>query len=133
MGTSVLVIAVILVGSIIGLQLVAWARARAMVGKPVPRLAGPTGARLGGVTQALVYFFSPSCGACVRWTPKFRALSQKNPAVFVVDVMREMELARGLGVMGTPSAVEIAEGKIVAYHVGNIPDELLKRFASSTG
>ena len=75
-----------------------------------------------------MYFFSPSCGACVRLTPRFKALSERNPDVHVVDVMQDMELARGLGVMGTPSVVEVAEGKIVGYHVGAIRPEVMARF-----
>lgn len=129
MGTFILVAAVGFVVLMLGMQVLVRTRARAMLGKPLPRLAGSTGARLTQATRALVYFFSPSCGACVRLTPRFRALSQKNPDVFVIDVMQEMELARGLGVMGTPSVVEIAGGTIVGYHVGAIPPEVMARFA----
>lgn len=129
MGTFLLVVAVVLVGAMVALQVVVRAKARAMLGKPLPALAGPTGARLSRAARGLVYFFSPSCGACVRWTPKFRELSKKNADVFVVDVMQDMELARSLGVMGTPSVVEVAEGRVVGYHVGNIPPDLLARFA----
>lgn len=129
MGTFILVAAAALVVFMLGMQVLVRARARAMLGKPLPQLPGSTGAKLTSAARALVYFFSPSCGACVRLTPRFRELSQKNPAVFVVDVMQDLELARGLGVMGTPSVVEIADGKIVGYHVGNIPPEVMTRFA----
>jgi len=129
MSTILLVVAVAFIGLVVGMQLLVRGKARAMLGKPLPALTGTTGARLAQSARALVYFFSPSCGACVRLTPRFRELSQKNPAVFVVDVMQDMSLARGLGVMGTPSVVEIADGKIVGYHVGNIPAEVMTRFA----
>jgi thiol-disulfide isomerase/thioredoxin len=129
MSTILLVVAVAFIGLVVGMQLLVRGKARAMLGKPLPALTGATGARLAQSARALVYFFSPSCGACVRLTPRFRELSQKNPAVFVVDVMQDMALARGLGVMGTPSVVEIADGKIVGYHVGNIPPEVMTRFA----
>ena len=129
MGTALLIAAVALVVLMVGMQVLVRTRARAMVGKPVPALPGPTGAKLAESARSLVYFFSPSCGACVRLTPRFRALAQRNPAVFVIDVMRELELARVLGVMGTPSVVELAQGKIVGYHVGSIPPEVIARFA----
>lgn len=129
MATFVLIVALGVSGLMIGLNLWIRSKARAMRGKEVPRLPGPTGQRLARTSHALVYFFSPSCGACRAWTPRFRDLSSRNPAVFVVDVFQETEIARGLQVMGTPSVVEIAEGRIVGYHVGAVPREVMARFA----
>ncbi len=40
-----------------------------------------------------------------------------------------MEVARALRVMATPSTVEISDGRIVGYHIGPIPDEVMTRFA----
>lgn len=127
-----LVAIVIVVGLFVAMaamQLLVRSRAKAMTGKAVPKLAGPLGFRIAGSARALVYFFSPSCGACLRLTPQFRALSQKNPSVFTVDVSRDGDLARGLNVMATPSVVEIADGVIVGFHVGVVPAEVMARFA----
>jgi hypothetical protein len=49
--------------------------------------------------------------------------------VFVIDVFEENDLARRLQVMGTPSVVEIADGKIVGYHVGVVPPDVIGRFS----
>jgi thioredoxin 1 len=117
------------VGLVLLLQVTVRLRARAMRGKPVPRLPGRTGERLSRASRALVYFFSPSCGACRPLTPRFQEMSRRNSSVFVVDVFQETALARGLHVMGTPSVVEIADGKIVGYHVGGVPADVLGRFS----
>ncbi len=103
-------------------------RARAMEGKAVPPLPGTMGRQIELQKSALVYLYSPQCGACRAITPRVRALAAKNPAVFAVDVMSDMDLARALGVMATPSTVELRDGKIAGYHVGAIPFPVMERF-----
>jgi thioredoxin-like negative regulator of GroEL len=49
--------------------------------------------------------------------------------VHLVDVAQDLGAARSFQVMGTPSVIEIADGKIVGYHVGGVPAEVLARFA----
>ncbi len=127
---SLLLVAVLaFTALVVAMQIAVRAKARAMRGKAVPRLPGRTGERLAGASRALVYFFSPSCGACRPLTPHFQEMSRRNSSVFVVDVRQEMALARGFGVMGTPSVVEIADGRIVGYHVGRVPAEVMGRFS----
>ncbi len=123
---AVIVLAVI--GFMVYMQFAIARRARAMRGKDVPALPGRTGQRIARLDHALVYFFSPTCGACRAITPRVRDLSKKNEAVFAVDVMSDMNLARALGVMATPSTVEIEHGKIVGFHVGPIPGPVMARF-----
>jgi len=124
-----LVIILGMVSLVVLMQVAVARRVRAMQGKAVPVLPGGTGGRIQRLDRALVYFFSPSCGACRAITPRVRELEAKNEAVFAVDVMTDMELARALGVMATPSTVEIEGGKVVGYHVGAIPPAVFARFA----
>jgi thioredoxin 1 len=125
----VLGIVVVVVGLILYMQIAMIRRARAMQGKEVSSLPGQTGSRIGKLDHALVYFFSPQCGACRAITPRVRELAKGNRSVFAVDVMDDMPLARALGVMATPSTVEIEKGKIVGYHIGPIPGPVMQRFA----
>jgi thioredoxin 1 len=129
MGSVFLVVVLVAVGLMVGMQLLVRSRARAMRGKDVPTLPGDLGRQLTGAPRALLYFFSPSCGACKALTPRFAALSRSNPAVHLVDVAQDLDVARSFQVMGTPSVIEIAEGKIVGYHVGAVPAEVLARFS----
>jgi thiol-disulfide isomerase/thioredoxin len=127
--STVLQVALLAVVAVfVGLPLYARLRGRALRGKALPPLPGPTGARLGEARTALVYFFSPSCRACKPFTPRLADMSRRNRNVMLVDVFQEPELARALHVMGTPSVVEIADGTVVGYHVGAIPTEVLARF-----
>jgi thioredoxin 1 len=124
-----LIVVLVLVGLMVGLQLMVRARARAMRGQEVPRLPGALGQQLRGAPRALLYFFSPSCGACKPLTPRFEALRRTNPAVHLVDVSQDLDVARSFKVMGTPSVIEIADGKIVDYVVGAASGAALARFS----
>jgi thioredoxin 1 len=78
----------------------------------------------------LLYFFSPGCAACRPLTPRFQEMSERRPkSVFVVNVADELGLARALGVMATPSIVEVENGVIANYHVGRPPEQLMQRWA----
>jgi thioredoxin 1 len=127
-GTVIQVVVLAVVALLVGLPLYARLRGRALKGKALPPLPGPTGERLSRGGKALVYFFSPACKACKAWTPRLADMSKRNRRVHLVDVFEEPELARALHVMGTPSVVEIADGTVVGYHVGGIPTDVLARF-----
>jgi hypothetical protein len=122
-------IVILFLGLVIGMQFLVRFRARAMQGKPVPVIPGPIGKQIKSASSALLYFMSPNCGACRTWTAKLKALSQKNRNVFVIDVSSQLEVARALNVMATPSAVEIRNGCVEGYHVGAIPAQVLERYA----
>ncbi len=129
MSQVLFVVVAVFVTLVMGLQFLVRYRARAMQGQPVPAISGPIGRQLKSAKSALVYFMSPNCGACRAWTPKVRALSQKNHDVFVIDVSQQLEVARALNVMATPSAIEIRDGRVAGYHIGAIPLDVLQRFA----
>lgn len=116
------------VALVVGLQVLVWLRARALEGKPLPMLPGPLDAKLRSLEHGLVYFMSPACGACRRYTPELSARSRQRRDVFVIDVTRHLEVARALGVLATPSAIEVSEGRVVGVHVGGVPREVLARF-----
>lgn len=124
------IVAVGLASLVIGAQVLVRLRARALIGAPVPPLPGPVGEAIGRSPRVLLYFFSPGCAACALITPKVRELQRQHPGVFSVDVSRDLSLASPLHVMATPTTIEIAGGKIVGYHVGVFPPELLSRFAA---
>jgi thioredoxin 1 len=112
-----------------GMNLFVRMQARKMRGRPVPAVSGALGDRLRHGGRALLYFHSPSCGACRAITPRVEQLASRSPAVTVVNVAERLDLARSFKVMATPSFVEVADGKVVALYVGAPPADLLARFA----
>jgi thiol-disulfide isomerase/thioredoxin len=127
--TVVLVVVGVLLALMVGMNLLIRVRAQAMRGKPLPELPGRTGASIARAHSALVYFFSPSCGACRTLTPRLRSLAEKNKDVYVLDVTENLEIARAMRIMATPSTVEVSDGKVIGVHVGMLPSDLLQRYA----
>jgi len=113
---------------VVGAQLLVRRRSRAMLGRRHATLPGPDGARLARAPRGLAYFWSPTCGACRAITPRVRALAEGNPDVVAVDVTRDPELARALGVMATPTFVELEAGAVVGHHVGPVKEAVLARY-----
>lgn len=130
LSTAVLTLAGLFIALMVGLNILVRVRAKAMNGKPLPALPGGIGSAISKAGSGLVYFMSPSCGACRAITPKLTALAKKNKNVFVVDVTENLELARALRVMATPSTIEVASGRVVNVHIGMLPPDLLQRFAA---
>ena len=116
----------LLVGFLLGVQLFALYKARRIKGRPVTGLTGPLGEAVNAGRPVLAYFFSPSCAACVRQTPVVQRLQQEYPDVFAVNVSENVETARHLGVMGTPSIVLIREGAVQEFLLGFQPEARLK-------
>ena len=104
-------------------------KARAMQGQPLPPVPGPIGDSL-SKAGGLIYFFSPQCGACRSITPRMKALSERSKRVHVVDVTQQLDVARALRVLATPSTMEVANGRVVGVHIGMVPPEVEERFAS---
>lgn len=130
LATAFLILIGLFIAFMVGMNLYVRFAARAMNGKPLPALPGGIGASIAKASNGLVYFMSPTCGACRAITPKLSALAKKNKNVFVIDVTEHLELARAMRVMATPSTIEVASGRVVNVHVGMLPPDLLQRFAS---
>jgi thioredoxin 1 len=79
----------------------------------------------------MAYFFSPSCGACVRQTPVVERLQKEYPDVFIVNVPQQLSTARAFGVMGTPSIVLIRNGAVAESLVGYQPESRLRSMLSA--
>ncbi len=132
MSTALVVLLVLVVGFfglMIGLNMMIRWRAQKMRGKPLPALPGPIGEKIRKADKGLVYFFSPSCGACRPLTPKLRSMHEKNKNIFLIDVSQQLDVARALSIMATPSIVEVERGTIAGVHIGVPPQDLLLRYA----
>lgn len=128
LGNILLVLVLGFVGLIVATQVLVQVRARSAAGKPLPPLPGDVGDRITRSKHALVYFFSPMCGACRAITPRVKSLEKRGGDVFAIDVSETAEVARALRIMATPSTVEVADGKIVGFHIGPVPEEVFARF-----
>ena len=115
----------------VGLTLVAQRRAAKLEGQPLPALPGALGQRIARAQHGLVYFFTPQCGACRPVTPRMQELARKGQPVFPVDAMQDQALAKAFSVMATPTTVEVADGRVVAVHIGPVKPELWARYGAA--
>lgn len=91
-------------------------------GKPVPEINGAHGRLVGKGGKVLMYFYSPGCRACKSITPLVRTLSKKHKNVFSINITKDMDTARKLGVMGTPSFILVENNIIKEFTAGAIAE-----------
>ncbi len=70
-----------------------------------------------------LYLYSPSCTPCIRLTPLIKQLISKGINGRMIDVTKNMEIARRLGIMATPSVVIVKDGYIKDVLMGLIKPE----------
>lgn len=70
--------------------------------------------------QLLLYFMSPHCGMCRSVTPMIDELITERTDIVRVDISVNPEIARDLGVMGTPAFVLIKKGVIDKVKLGGL-------------
>lgn len=101
-------------------------RSRRLRGQPVPELESGVEAQLKQHDQALLYFYSPSCGPCRAMTPRIDQLAAQHGNVFKFDVAQSLDIARKFGVMATPTTVLVKDGKIAEAIPGPLSDKKLE-------
>jgi len=67
-----------------------------------------------------IYLYSPTCAPCVRLTPQIKELIAKGVKGRMVDVTKNMEIARKLGILATPSVVIVKDGYVKDVLMGLI-------------
>lgn len=78
-------------------------------------------------SKGLVYFYSPSCGACRTQTPIIKELQKQHGNVYDVDVSKDLKTAQAFGIRATPSTVSVQDGIIREVLLGAKPRQVLER------
>ena len=122
-----MIVAGILLAVVIGgftlLQVTMIVRMKLKKGKTVPNLPGAHGRRIKKGDKVLLYFYSTNCRACKAITPVVKALQKKRKDIFSINITKDMDTARKLSVMGTPSFVVVEDGIIKEYLAGAIGEQ----------
>ena len=122
--------AYILIGlfTIIGLmllfQVMAYFQSRKQLGKRAPYTPLTNG--IDDSKPAIVYFHSPSCGACKKMTGIISELGVKNRNVVSIDTSQSLDAARAFNVRGTPTVVQLKEGTVTQVLLGAQSKETLE-------
>ncbi len=74
-----------------------------------------------------LYLYSPTCTPCIRLTPHIKALMSKGVKGKMIDVSKNIEVARKLGIMATPSVVIVKDGYVKDVLMGLINTEDIEK------
>ena len=121
-----LYIVLIIVGFFIFMQLFVWISGLTKRGKKITNIKGELGRQVHSGKKLMVYFYSPTCGACKAMTPMVDRLKKEFKEVFSVNLAKDMDTARVFGVMGTPATVLIENGQIQKFVLGARSEKYLR-------
>ena len=110
------------------LQFVMIFAAKKSKGKKLSGLTGKLKSLERNGSKGLVYFFSPSCGACKAQTPIIKELQSSNKNVFDVDISKDMNTARVFGIKATPTTILVENGTISQVLLGVKQKDVLNNY-----
>jgi len=96
-------------------------------GSLIPELNGDLGRRIKNGNRLLLYFYSPACGACRSMTPVIEKMQSENKNVIKINILDESNLARQLGVWGTPATLVVENARINQFLLGARTESYLRK------
>lgn len=124
---SFLYIILAIVGFIVFMQIFVRLTTYFKKGKEITGISGELGKKIKAGEKLLVYFFSPSCGACRPVTPIIDKMIKENTNVYKIDASQKPDISRGFGVMGTPATIVVENKKISQYILGAKSETFIRK------
>ena len=119
MTTNILTSLIFSIGTLFLLfQLYPLFKGMASKGKKVTALSGVVPESVLNQKRYLLYIWGGDCGMCRNMTPMIDMLMQQRSDVAKIDVGQHLEVAKAVGVLGTPAIVLIEEGVIKQVLLG---------------
>ncbi|MCP5062212.1 MAG: thioredoxin family protein [Ignavibacteriae bacterium] len=121
---TVVVVAVVLL--IILLQIYSVIKSKKSAGKPIPfeKIESTLSEKLKD-KKALIYFHSPSCHNCKTLSPIIDKLKKDFDNIESVDISKNLDTAKGFGIMGTPALIFVNNNFVDSVHLGIISEEFI--------
>ena len=123
---SIILIIAIVVGFFVVTRLWVWLSGKLKTGKKIPPFSGEIGDRVQKGEKLLLYFYTPSCGACKSMTPVIEEMSKDNKNVYKINLAKDFSIGKVFGIMGTPATIVVSESKIDQYVLGARSQNFLK-------
>ena len=124
---SFLYIILAIVGFIVFMQIFVRLTTYFKKGKEITGISGELGKKIKAGEKLLVYFFSPTCGACRPVTPIIDKMIKENTNVYKIDASQKPDISRGFGVMGTPATIVVENNKISQYILGAKSETFIRK------
>ncbi len=114
-----LVVFIVFVSLLTVPRLIMTFKAWRMKGKDAPTAHRASSKRIRAGKKTLLYFYTPSCGACKMQEPIIQRVRKRHPdAIFKIDASQNREAAASYGVMGVPFIAFIENHTIVKAAAG---------------
>jgi len=128
---TVLVVFLVFVSLLIIPRLIMAFKSWMMKGKPAPAVHKASRKRIQSGKKTLLYFYTPSCGACKMQEPIIQRVRKRHPeAVFKIDATRDRQAAASYGVMGVPFIAFVENGTIARAGAGVQRESAIESFLS---
>ena len=124
---DILITVVVIISVFIGLRFLMQKRAQRSKGKEVDisifdeKIIG-----LLKSEKSILYFYTPTCGACKSQTPIIDNLDAETNAVGKIDLSINRDAAKEFGIMGTPSTAIMSGNRIAEIFIGLKQENFLK-------
>ena len=115
---TLLIIVLAFVGFFMIMRLMVWVSGKLKKGKKIPPFSGEIGERIQKGEKLLLYFYSPSCGACKAMTPVVEDMMNKKDNVYKINLAKDYDIGKIFGIMGTPATIVVNDLKIDQYILG---------------
>ena len=117
MNTLILIV-LVFIGFLALIRVLVWISGKLKTGKSIPPFSGELGTRIQKGEKLLLYFYTPSCGACKAMTPVVDEMMRKNNHVYKINLMKNNDIGKIFGIMGTPATIIVNKSKIDQYILG---------------
>ena len=95
-------------------------------GKKIGPFSGEISERIQKGEKLLLYFYTPSCGACKSMTPVIDEMKKEKNNVYKINLTRDYNIGKIFGVMGTPATILVKDSKIDQYILGARSERFLR-------
>ncbi|NOX67179.1 MAG: thioredoxin family protein [Chlorobi bacterium] len=125
---DILITAIIIILAFIGLRFLMQKKAQRAKGKEVDiSIFDDKIKKLLKSEKSILYFYTPTCGACRSQTPIIDKLESETNAVGKIDLSINRNAAKEFGIMGTPSTAIMSGNKIAEIFIGLKQENFLKK------
>ncbi len=130
---DILVAVVVIMSVFIGLRFLMQKRAQRSKGKEVDiSIFDDKIKRLLKSEKSILYFYTPTCGACRSQIPIIDKLDAETNAVGKIDLSINRDAAKEFGIMGTPSTAIMLGNRIAEIFIGLKHENFLKKVFDET-
>ena len=127
---TLLLIVLVFVGFFVIMRLMVWVSGKLKKGKKIPPFSGELGERIQKGDKLLLYFYTPSCGACKTMTPVVEEMMDTKDNVYKINLTKDYNIGKIFGIMGTPATIVVNESKIDQYILGARTKQFLNELAA---